>query len=347
MKLLNVNNTIVKPLTHFLESKQYFLEGIERRVKEILKTSSKDVLLSMIQRENNGKYFNYGHETDDDETMTVNNKVFFTADDETKSKWDIYAFKNVQNLSQYDAITLKMLLQAGVHYGHRTPRMHPHMTPYVAGKHSGIHVINLDKTLPMLKVACVAIKEMAARGARIVWVGTKSIAQRLTYECAMACDAYFVNQRWLGGTITNKENVLGSRRLHNYGDILTPDLLVVLDYKNNTTAIKEASDANIPTIAICDTDCDPLKVTYPIPANDDGLASVELIGRVLAQAAWDGKNNTNGNNNAEGSMPHAAMVASAEKFIRKYNPMANPFYSEPIRTPQATTPSASDADENA
>lgn len=214
-----------------------------------------------------------------------------------------------------DQMTMKTMMAAGVHYGHASSKLHPHMSPFIVGVHSGIHIINLEKTVPMLRQACRAISELAAKGAKIVFVGTRPIAQRLTYECAMACEQYYVNVRWLGGTITNREHVIGRR------DVM-PDLVVLLDYPNNRAAVTEANKANIPTMGICDTDCDPDVITYPIAANDDCIASVELVGRTLAQAAYEGKQRKEGG-------PHDTIVKSAESFIAENAPQRNPMYSDP------------------
>lgn len=198
---------------------------------------------------------------------------------------------------------LKLMLDCGMHYGHLTRRVHPLMHPFIIGRHSGIHIINLEKTLPMLRQACAAVRELASRSGKIIWVGTKPIAQRIVYECAMACEQYYVNVRWLGGTISNREHLLGTRSI-------LPDMLIILDYPGAKNAIKEAQQAAIPVIAICDTDCDPRPITYPIPANDDSQASVELVGRCLAHAAWEGKQ-------ARSLGPHDPIIHSAQEFIRQ------------------------------
>lgn len=156
------------------------------------------------------------------------------------------------------------------------------MAPYIHGERQGIHIIDLEKTLACLRVACHAVTDVVAHGGKVLFVGTREPIRRLTYEIAQDAGQYFVNLRWLGGTITNKTYVLRNDRL-------APDMLVVLDYPNNEKAVSEANKVNIPVVAICDTDCDPARVTYAIPANDDAYASVEMIARVLSLAAAQGR----------------------------------------------------------
>lgn len=272
-------SSTLMPFGYYLENRQQFLQAIDMRTRAARTRTHEDKLIALIKEEH-----------------TSSSK----APDERLS---------------LDQMTMKTMMAAGVHYGHACSKLHPHMSPLIAGVHSGIHIINLEKTIPMLRQACRAISELAAKGARIVFVGTRPIAQRLTYECAMACEQYYVNVRWLGGTITNREHVIGRR------DVM-PDLVVILDYPNNRAAVKEANKANIPTMGICDTDCDPDVVTYPIAANDDCIASVELIGRTLAQAAYEGRQRRERG-------PHDAIVKSAENFIAEHAPQRNPMYSDP------------------
>ena len=211
--------------------------------------------------------------------------------------------------------SIKAMTDAGLHYGHLIKLLNPHMSPYILGSKAGIHVINLDKTLPMLRQACLALRDLVGRGAKVVFVGTKPLVQRLTYECAMACEQYYVNTRWLGGTITNRECILGDKHIK-------PDVLVVLDYVNNKIAINEAVKANIPTFAICDTNCDPRPITYPIPANDDSTASVELMGTDVVSSCMGGEEGVEASENEH-------IIKSANRFFDMSQPDAPIGYSPP------------------
>lgn len=169
-----------------------------------------------------------------------------------------------------------------MHLGHATSHWHPKMAPFIFGERAGIHIINLERTLVALRQACNVVLDIASKGGTIVFVGTGDSIQRLTYECAQDCSQHYVNIRWVGGTITNRAQVLRS-------DKLQPDLLVILDPVRNEKAVLEAEACNVPAIAICDTNFNPSLVTYPIPANDDAFSSVELIARTLSLAASEGR----------------------------------------------------------
>lgn len=300
----------IKPFGYFVENRQAFFDAIDRRVREFVLGSRERRLAELVARENS----------------TTARTTTNTQSGGGKSQGtSAYSAKSI-----HDHLTINTLVGAGVHYGHALGRMHPQMGPYIAGSHSGIHILNLDKTLPMLKQACMAVRDIAMRGGRIVFVGTRPLAQRLTYECAMAAEQFYVNMRWLGGTITNREQVLGGGGRRAAAPL--PDLLVLLDYPSGRAAVKEAREANIPVVAICDTDCDPTPITYPIPGNDDGLASIELIGRTLAQAAFDGKS-------LKQRFEHDAIVASARDFSRRFVPERSRHYAAPQHTDPTTAPS--------
>ncbi|KND05099.1 ribosomal protein S2 [Spizellomyces punctatus DAOM BR117] len=212
------------------------------------------------------------------------------------------------------SLTIRTLMAANLHLGHARESWNEHMLPYIYGERQGIHIINLEHTLVMLRRAINVTREIALRGGNIVFIGTRPSIHRITVEAAKRADGYFVTS-WIGGTITNKERVL--RRSVGYDPdkvaqilmpdgeeskakeqrkprnpqpyVHTPDLLIVLDYPNNTWAVREANQANIPVIAICDTDCNPRNVQYPIPANDDALTGVELIAGALSLASREGR----------------------------------------------------------
>jgi small subunit ribosomal protein S2 len=158
------------------------------------------------------------------------------------------------------------------------------MAPFIYGERAGIHIIDLEKTVACLRQACQVALSIAATGKHggcILFVGTGDLIRRITYECATEASQFYVNTRWIGGTLTNRAQVLRN-------DKLIPDLMIVLDPIRNEKAILEAEEVGVPVIAICDTNCDPSRVTYPIPGNDDATASVELIARCLSLAVGEG-----------------------------------------------------------
>lgn len=181
-----------------------------------------------------------------------------------------------------DLVTIRQMMACSMHLGHSRTKWNPKMARFIFGERAGIHIIDLEKTIVALRQACNVVKDIASKGGIIVFVGTSDNIQRLTYECAQDCQQHYVNVRWIGGTITNRRQVLRD-------DKLSPDLIIILDPMENDKAVLEAHSCGIPTIAICDTNCDPTRITYPIPANDDAFSSVELIGRTLAQAAEEGR----------------------------------------------------------
>ncbi|KAJ3188285.1 37S ribosomal protein, mitochondrial [Gaertneriomyces sp. JEL0708] len=213
------------------------------------------------------------------------------------------------------ALTIHTLMAANLHLGHAPQVWNQNMLPYIYGERNGIHIINLEHTLVMLRRAVSVVREVALRGGNIVFVGTRPAIHRITVEAAKRANAYFVTS-WIGGTITNKERVLrrsvgydpdkvsqasGQRNLLDEADLVaataqknqpyvhTPDLLIILDYNNNSSAVREANQINVPVIAVCDTDCNPRRVQYPIPANDDAVTGIELIAGALSLAAREGR----------------------------------------------------------
>jgi small subunit ribosomal protein S2 len=192
-------------------------------------------------------------------------------------------------------VTVERLLQSSVHLGHDAARWCPRMKPFILGERHGIHILNLDRTLVHLRLACAVVREISRRNGKVLFVGTRNAAiQRLVYECALKCQGFYVNQRWIGGTLSNAAQVLGKGLAYagTWSDdpaALRPDLLVVLDYPRQANCLREAERALVPTVAICDSDCDPTKVTYPIAGNDDAYSSVELIARLLALSAHKGR----------------------------------------------------------
>jgi small subunit ribosomal protein S2 len=222
-------------------------------------------------------------------------------------------------------ISMKALLEAGVHFGHQTRRWNPKMAKYIFGSRSNIHIIDLQKTAKELKKAYRFIREMALSQRPILFVGTKKQAQEAILSEAQRCGAFYVSERWLGGTLTNFETIKRSigrlneldkmksdglfrvmskkevSRLEKERIRLTktlqgikemnhlPGCLFVIDPVQENTAILEARRMEIPIVAVCDTNCDPDLIDYPIPGNDDAIRSVKLFCTLMADAILEGK----------------------------------------------------------
>ena len=219
--------------------------------------------------------------------------------------------------------TMRQLLEAGVHFGHQTRRWNPKMRPYLFGARNGVHVIDLEQTVPLLHQALVALRDVAAGGGRILFVGTKRQASRPIAETARRCGQYYVNHRWLGGMLTNWKAISGSIktladleatladesagltkkemlqlvRRRNKLDLAlggirdmggVPDILVVIDTNKEDIAILEARKLGIPVVAIIDSNCDPDLITHPIPGNDDAIRAINLYCDLFARAVIDG-----------------------------------------------------------
>lgn len=230
--------------------------------------------------------------------------------------------------------TMRQLLEAGVHYGHMVRRWNPKMKKYIFGERNGIHIINLEVTVPMLERALDAIESTTKNGGKILFVGTKRQAQHVVKECAENSKQYYVNHRWLGGMMTNwktvtqsikrlvvlekefeegvdgytkrelisKQRTLGKLQstLGGIKDLKkSPDLFVVFDINKDKIAIQEARSLGIPIVAIVDTNTDPDLIDYPIPGNDDAVRSLELYGNLFVSAALKGmKANASSNKDA-------------------------------------------------
>ena len=219
--------------------------------------------------------------------------------------------------------TMRQLLEAGVHFGHQTRRWNPKMRPYLFGARNGVHVIDLEQTVPLLHQALVSLRDAAAGGGRILFVGTKRQASKPIAETARRCGQYYVNHRWLGGMLTNWKAISGSIktladleatladesagltkkemlqlvRRRNKLDLAlggirdmggVPDMLVVIDTNKEDIAILEARKLGIPVVAIIDSNCDPDFVTHPIPGNDDAIRAINLYCDLFARAVIDG-----------------------------------------------------------
>ena len=220
-------------------------------------------------------------------------------------------------------ISIRQLLEAGVHYGHQTARWHPRMAPYIYGDRNGIHIVALTQTVPMLEQALKVIRDVVAKGGRILFVGTKRQASRQVAESAERCAQYYMNHRWLGGTLTNWKTVSQSiQRLKQIDEQMErgavgltkkellnitreqtklqaslggirelgglPDLLFVIDVNKEALAIQEARKLGIPVVAVVDTNCPPDGVDYVIPGNDDAARAIALYCDLVSRAALDG-----------------------------------------------------------
>lgn len=183
-------------------------------------------------------------------------------------------------------ITIEHLMNAGLHLGHSTDIWHKNMLPFIYGRRAGIHIINLEHTLTYLRRALNVTHEVARRGGSILFVGMRPFLKEILINAANYSNQFYVHEKWLFGCLVNHEVTL--RRATPNGMMVQPDLIVVLDMVESEICMQEALSAKIPTIGLCDTNCDPLMVTYPIPGNDDSHGSVEMIAYLLASAARDG-----------------------------------------------------------
>jgi small subunit ribosomal protein S2 len=219
--------------------------------------------------------------------------------------------------------SMRSLLEAGAHFGHQTHRWNPKMERYIFGSRSNIHIIDLSQSIPLLHQALVAVRDVAAKGGRVLFVGTKRQASDPVAEAAKRCAQYYMNNRWLGGTLTNWRTVSGSiARLRELETLLDgggdgrvkkellnlqrerdklelslggikdmgsiPDIIFVIDTNKEAIAILEARKLNIPIIAILDTNSDPDGITYPIPGNDDAARAIQTYCDLIADAVLDG-----------------------------------------------------------
>src|SRR5215468_3550461 len=220
--------------------------------------------------------------------------------------------------------SMRQLLEAGVHFGHQSHRWNPKMAPFIFGTRNNIHIIDLAQTVPMLHQAMQAVSDTVAKGGRILFVGTKRQAQDTIADAAKRCAQYFVNSRWLGGTLTNWKTISASiKRLRQLDEVLAsgeansytkkerltlqrerdkldrslggikdmgglPDLIFVIDTNKEDIAIAEAQRLNIPVAAIVDTNSDPKGITYVVPGNDDAGRAISLYCDLVARAVIDG-----------------------------------------------------------
>ena len=222
-------------------------------------------------------------------------------------------------------VSMRDMLKAGVHFGHQTRYWNPKMKPFIFGARNKVHIINLEKTVPMFNEALAELNKISARKGKILFVGTKRAASEAVKDAALSCDQFFVNHRWLGGMLTNWKTVYKSisrlvklnemfeknafdgytkKEMQNIkkeqeklnkelGGIMNmggqPDMLFVIDTPKEDLAIKEAKKLGIPVIGICDTNANPNEVDFPVPGNDDAIRAIKLIASVMANAVLEGK----------------------------------------------------------
>jgi small subunit ribosomal protein S2 len=222
-------------------------------------------------------------------------------------------------------VTMKELLEAGVHFGHQTRRWNPKMAPYIFGARNGIHIIDLQKTVQFFKITYNWVVETVANGGIMLFVGTKKQAQDAIAEEAQRCGMFYVNHRWLGGMLTNYQTISRSiKRLKEFEEMKEdgsikrfpkkeilmmekkaakleralggikdmgrlPDIIYVVDPRKEDIAVAEGRKTGIPLVAIVDSNCDPTEIDYPIPGNDDAIRAIRLLTARMADAVLDGK----------------------------------------------------------
>jgi small subunit ribosomal protein S2 len=258
--------------------------------------------------------------------------------------------------------SMRQLLEAGAHFGHQAHRWNPKMAEYIFGVRSNIHIIDLAQTVPMLHRALQAVSDTVAKGGRILFVGTKRQAQDPVADAAKRCAQYYVNSRWLGGTLTNWKTVSNSiKRLRALEEMLSgeaqgytkkerltlqrerdkldralggikdmgglPDMLFVVDTNKEDIAIKEARRLGVPVAAVVDTNCDPAGITYPFPANDDAARAISLYCDLAARAAIDGISRSQGSMGVDLGAAEAPIVQEsvpAEAPASTFQPLSGP-----------------------
>lgn len=221
--------------------------------------------------------------------------------------------------------TMRQLLEAGVHFGHNTRRWNPKMAPYIFGDRNGIHIIDLQQTVPLLHQAMLAVRNVVSSGGRVLFVGTKRQAQKKVADAAKRCGQYYVNHRWLGGMLTNWRTISNSiKRLKDLEEMLgneaemqgltkkellmltrerdkleralggikdmggLPDILVVIDTMKEDIAINEANKLGIPVVGVIDSNANPNGITHPVPGNDDAIRAISMYCDLMVGSVLDG-----------------------------------------------------------
>ncbi|MDZ7639481.1 MAG: 30S ribosomal protein S2 [Bryobacterales bacterium] len=264
-------------------------------------------------------------------------------------------------------ITMKELLEAGVHFGHQTKRWNPKMKEYIFGERNGIYIVDLQKTLKLFKEAMRFVSEMAIQGKSVLFVGTKRQAQEAIAEEASRCGMYYVNNRWLGGLLTNNITIQQSiKRLRELDRMATeedyagrpkkeivrlererksleqnlagikdlnglPDVMFVIDSSKEHIAVREARKLGIPVVGIVDTNCNPEDVDYPIPGNDDALRAIRLFASKIADACVEGRALA-----TEQDFGSAMAGEEGEEELIDYTQYTDPDYSRQLMTETLT-----------
>ena len=244
---------------------------------------------------------------------------------------------------------MRGLLESGAHFGHQAHRWNPKMAPYIFGTRNNIHIIDLAQTVPMLHKALQAVSDTVARGGRVLFVGTKRQASEQIADAAKRSAQYYINSRWLGGMLTNWKTISNSiQRLRKLDELLSseahgyskkerltlqrerdkldralggikdmggvPDMIFIIDTNKESIAIDEAKRLGIPVVAVVDTNCDPSRIDYPIPGNDDAARAISLYCDLIARAAVDGIGRQQGSMGVDiGAMEEAPAEEIAEE----------------------------------
>ena len=244
-------------------------------------------------------------------------------------------------------MTMKELLEAGVHFGHQTKRWNPKMQKYIFGERNGIYIIDLQKTLKKFREAYAFVRDLAAGGGTVLFVGTKKQAQETVVEEATRCGMFYVNHRWLGGTLTNfttiRKSIARLKRLEEMRETGEfervpkkeaaglerergkleralvgikqmdglPSAVFIIDPRKERIAVEEAQRLSIPIVAIVDTNCDPTGIDYPVPGNDDAIRAIRLITSRIADAIIEGRGARQGSGEAEAPGGEFEVAASA------------------------------------
>jgi small subunit ribosomal protein S2 len=265
--------------------------------------------------------------------------------------------------------SMRELIDAGVHFGHKTKRWNPRMAPFIYGERNGVHIINLQKSVPLLHHALKAVQEVSAKNGRILFVGTKRQASDVIAEAARRCGQYYVNQRWLGGMLTNWKTIQNSiRQMKKIEETLSseesgftkkerlsmqrqydklekslggirdmagvPDMLVVVDVIREDLAIKEAQKLGIPIVAIVDTNASIEGIDYPVPGNDDATRAITLYCKLASDAVLDGIQQS------DGDIEQSFEAAPVEEVVAEEAPAQE----EAAANAKATTKKAAYAD---
>lgn len=260
--------------------------------------------------------------------------------------------QEVETKNLMESVSVKQFLEAGAHFGHQTGRWHPQMKRYIFTQRNGIHIIDLEQSVTMLDKACNYIKDIVSDGKSLLFVGTKKQAQEAIEEEAKRCGAYYVNQRWLGGMLTNFATIQArvdylvrledrrergelnylpkkqkmkvekqvsrlNRQMGGFKEMTTlPEALFIVDPIKERIARAEAVKVGVPVVAIVDTNCDPDGIDYPIPANDDAIKAIKLICSRIADAALEGKAIKDGYDT--GDVEPAATEFESDELLESY-----------------------------